>query len=76
LRLYQKLDITSPTVSSEAQLLSLLIDAHEGHDVATVDVVGACLRAYMDDEVIMKFSSEFVDILLGMKPEYEEFVVR
>jgi Reverse transcriptase (RNA-dependent DNA polymerase) len=73
--LYQKSDITSPTVSSEALLLSLLIDAHEGRDVATADVVGAYLRAYMDDEVIMKFSGEFVDILLGMKPEYETFVV-
>jgi hypothetical protein len=45
--LYQKSDIT---VSSEALLLSLLIDAHEGRDVATADVVGAYLRAYMDDE--------------------------
>jgi hypothetical protein len=73
--LYQKADVTSPTVYSDALLMSLLIDALEGRDVATADVVGAYLRAYMDDEVIMQFCGEFVDILLGMKPEYEEFVV-
>jgi hypothetical protein len=55
--------------------MSLLIDAHEGRDVATADVVGAYLRAYMNEEVIMKFCGEFVDILLGMKPEYKEFVI-
>jgi hypothetical protein len=47
--LYQKSDITSPTVSSDALMLSLLIDAHEGRDVATADVVGAYLRAFMDE---------------------------
>jgi hypothetical protein len=73
--LYQKLDITSPTVSSYALLLSLLIDAHKGRYVATTKVVGAYLCAYMDEEVIMKYSEEFVDIILGMRPEYKEFVV-
>jgi hypothetical protein len=63
--LYQKADFTSPTVSSDALLLSLLIDAHEGRDVATADVVGAYLRAHMDEEVIMKFCGEFVDIFVG-----------
>jgi hypothetical protein len=64
-----------PNGLSDGLLLSLLIDSYEGRDVATADVVGAYLRAYMDEEVIMKFSGEFVDILLGTKPEYEEFVV-
>jgi hypothetical protein len=73
--LYQKSDNTPPTVSSDTLLLSILIDAHEGQDVATADVFGAYLRAYMDDEFIVKFSGEFMDILIGMKHEYEAFVV-
>jgi hypothetical protein len=59
----------------DALLLSLLFDAHEGRDVATADVLSAYLRAYLDDEVIMKFCGAFVVILLGIRPEYEEFVV-
>jgi hypothetical protein len=55
-------------------MMSILIDAHEGRDVATVDVSGVYLRAKMDDVVIIKFTVAFVDILCKMKPEYALFV--
>ena len=52
--LYDKSETTSPTVATDALLLSILIDAHEGRDVATADVAGAYLKAHMDELVIMK----------------------
>jgi hypothetical protein len=64
----------SPTVSSDALMLSILVDAHERRDVDTADVTGAYLRADMDDVVIVKFTGEFVDILYGIRPEYKILV--
>ena len=62
-------------MATDALLLSILIDAHEGRDVATADVAGAYLKAYMDELVIMKFTGESVDILCKMNPQHETFVV-
>ena len=36
-----KEDIASPTVYLESLIHLLIVDAHKGRDVATVDVVGA-----------------------------------
>jgi hypothetical protein len=48
-----KSDATSPTVSLEAVLITSIIDAFEGRDVAIVDVPGSFLTADMDEEVLM-----------------------
>ena len=72
--LYDKSQTASPTVSTDALMLSIMIDAHEGRDVATADVAGAYLKADMDDFVVMKFTGESVDILCNMNPEHTNFV--
>ena len=51
----------SPTVSTEAVLISAVIDAYEEHDVAVVDIPGAYLSADMDDDVLMIFRGTMVD---------------
>ncbi|KAI2502818.1 Reverse transcriptase (RNA-dependent DNA polymerase) [Fragilaria crotonensis] len=69
--LYDKSETASPTVSKDALMLSILIDAYENRDVGTADVVGAYyLKAYMDDYVLMKFVGASVDILCEMNPEH------
>ena len=73
--MYDKSETASPTVSTDALLLSIIIDAHEGRDVATADVAGAYLKADMDDFVVMKFTGESVDILCNMNPKHKSFVV-
>ena len=73
--LYNKSETASPTVASDALLLSIIIDAHEKRDVAIADVVGAYLKAYMDDFVIMKFTGESVDISCKLNPSYIKFVI-
>ena len=72
--LYDKSETTSPTVSSDALMLSIMIDAYEGRDVATADIAGAYLKAYMDDFVVMKFTGESVDILCTLNPGHIKFV--
>ena len=38
-------DITSPTISTEALMISLAIDNHEGRKVSTADVEGASMAS-------------------------------
>jgi len=45
-------DARSPTVAIEALMLSCTLDANEQRDVATVNIPGAFMQAYMDDEVV------------------------
>jgi len=60
-----------PTISSDALLLTIMIDAYEQGDVATADIAGAYLKAYMDNFVLMKFTSQDVEILCKLNPEHK-----
>ncbi len=72
--LYDKSETASPTVSIDALMLSLMIDAKEGCNVAMADVAGAYLKVDMDDFVIMKFTGKAVRIMCKMNSDYEQFV--
>ena len=66
-------EAASPKTPLESLLITLLIDAWEGRDVATADVVGAYLNAYMEDFVIVKLVGDEVDIIGKLNPEYKEY---
>jgi hypothetical protein len=71
----KKEDSTSPTVSIEALMISIAIDAKEGRVVATADVEGAYLHADMDDAVLMLFEGDMVDYMVQANPgKYEPYV--
>ena len=72
--LYDKIDTASPTVATDALMLTIMIEACEARDVATADVAGAYLKADMKDFVIMKFTGESLDILCKTKHEYTQFI--
>jgi hypothetical protein len=72
--MYDKSETVSPTVSTNALMLSILIDAYEGRDTATADVVGAYLKTVMDDFVVMQFEGRSVDILCEMNVGHKAFV--
>jgi len=69
--LNEKSQTASPTVSTNALLISLIIDAHEQRDVAVADVLAAYLKAGMNDYTLLKFTGESVDIICKMNPKYE-----
>ena len=72
---YTKEETTSPTVSTDALMISLMIDAKERRDVATADVKGAYLHADMEEFVLLKLFGEAVNIMCQVNPKYEKFVV-
>ena len=70
-----KEEAASPTTALESLLITLLIDAWEGRDVATTDVVGAYLNTYMEDFVIVKLVGEKVGIISKLNPVYKEYAI-
>jgi hypothetical protein len=72
-------DVSSPTVSTEATLLTAVIEAQEGRDVATLDIPNAFIQTKLEDKdgerTIMKIRGVLVDILCEMDPVYKPYVV-
>ena len=69
-----KEEVASPTIQTTSLLLSLLIDAEEKREVATVDVVGAYLIADMKYKVIVKLAGDAVDVMCKVNNKYNPFV--
>jgi hypothetical protein len=74
--MYTKDETTSPTVSTDALTLSIMIDACEQRDVATADVAGAYLQADFEDYTLLKLEGESVDIMCKVCGDYKVFVTR
>jgi hypothetical protein len=55
-------------------MVSIIIDAFEKRDVATANIAGAYLKAYMKDFTTMKFTGASADILCKMNQNYTKFV--
>jgi hypothetical protein len=67
-----KEDASSPTVSTEAVLLSCVIDAEQGRDVAVIDIPNAFIQTRVEDEkdmAILKIRGVLVDMLLKIAPD-------
>ena len=73
--LYTKEETASPTVSQDAFLLTSIVDAIEGRDVAVTDVKGAYLNARMEEEVLMKITGPEVDLFCEIDQTLASFVV-
>jgi hypothetical protein len=74
-------DVSSPTMSTKAVLLTAMIKAKEGRDVATCDIPNAFIQTTVEEmdkdgnRTIMKICGVLVDILCEMDPVYRDFVV-
>ena len=70
-----KADASAPTVSIESVLLSSVIDAKEGRDIAIIDIPGAFMQADMEDMVHMKLEGKMAELLVRLDPKlYREYV--
>ena len=69
-------DASSPTVATESVLLSCVIDAKEGRDVATVDIPGAFMQGDQDETVHMRLEGTLAELLTKCDPKlYRQYVV-
>lgn len=78
-RLYMnKEDASSPTVLLESVKITCAVDAHEGRDVATVDIPGAFLQTSMEGEepVHIRFEGTMAKLLTKINPKlYEKYQI-
>jgi hypothetical protein len=78
-RLYtSKIESSSPTACLAALLLTCMIDAFEGRDVATVDIPGAFLQTKMpedEEDVHVILDGRMAELLAKIAPDtYQEYV--
>jgi hypothetical protein len=70
-----KEDASSPTVAIESVMLTSVIDAKEGRDVATVDIPGAFMQVDQEDLVHMKMEGKMAELLVKLDPKlYRKYV--
>ena len=68
-------DAASPTVTTEAVLITSAIEASERRVVVTCDISGAFLQAKMDDHVIVVFRNEAAEMLVRSDPRrYKKYL--
>jgi len=63
-----KEEVSSPTVSLEAMVLSCAIDAKENWYVAVTDIPGAFLHADMEDDVHMLLEGTIAELIVKLEP--------
>ena len=64
-----KEEASSPTVATESALLTCIVDAEEGRDVAVIDIPNAFIQTRIDDEkdmAFIKIRGVLVDMLVDM----------
>ena len=69
---FAKEDATSPTVALESVLLMAMIDAAEGWDVATIDILNAFIQTRLDDnsdKVLMRLHGKLTMLMVEVAPE-------
>ena len=74
--LYEKDDISSPTVGTSSVMTIVAIATKERRHVTTADIGGAYLNARMTKGklILMRLSKENAAILVWLKPEYSVFL--
>jgi hypothetical protein len=69
-----KEDVSSPTVTAEAVMLTCVIDAQENRDIVVVDISNAFVQTVVNEEdaedrVIVRIPGPLVDILVSIVPD-------
>jgi hypothetical protein len=67
-----KEELSSPTVSTEAVLLTSIVDTHKGRDIAVIDIPNAFIQTRVDDakdHVIICITGVIVDWLVKVAPK-------
>ena len=66
---YDKAAWSSPTVLTYGLIITTDVDAHEGRDVARMDIPGAFLHTINDEHIIMLLKGKVVELLVQLQPE-------
>jgi len=59
-----KQETTLPTVVTESVFITVVIDAHEGDDVACFNILGAFLHAESDEDITMVLKGRLAELMV------------
>ena len=69
-------EVSAPKISPDALFITLVVDADEGIDVATINIPGAFLQTAAKAGNNIKLTGAMVDILCQLNPRlYTQYVV-
>jgi hypothetical protein len=71
-----KEETSSPTIATESLILSCVIDAIKGRDVATCDIPGAFMQSDMKGKVVMKLEGVMAEVILKDRLKYKKYVTK
>jgi hypothetical protein len=71
---YHRRETYSPTMGSDALMLTIIAEAHENRDVATGDVSGAYLHAFMKDFIVIRLTGKAVALTCDTNPDFRKFM--
>jgi hypothetical protein len=72
-----KQETSYTTVATDALLLTCVIDAIEGRDVATCDIPGAFMQSDIKGKVVMKLEGVMAEVIIKVDPkQYTKYVVK
>jgi hypothetical protein len=71
----RKQETSSPTVATKALMLTCVVDAIEGRDVATCDIPGAFMQSDMKGKVVMKLEGVMAEVIVQIDPrQYTKYI--
>jgi hypothetical protein len=71
-----KQETSAPTVTTEVLILTCVIDAIEGRNVAICDIPGAFMQSDMKGKVVMKLEGVMAEVIIKIDPkQYKKFFV-
>ena len=72
-----KEETSSPTVATEALILTCVVDAAEKRDVATCDIPGAFMQSDMKGKVVMKLEGVMAEVIMKIdRTKYERHAIK
>jgi hypothetical protein len=68
----ENIDASSPTAALESVLLTAIINAHEGCDIAVIDIPSAFLQICLEDDAdkaIVRLHGKLAELMVKVAPE-------
>ena len=74
---YVKSEWASPTVSTDGVIITSVIEAYKGCDVAVVDLPNAFLNAINSEQTLMLLKGKLAELMVQIDPQlYRKYIIR
>ena len=73
---YVKLELASPTVSTDIVIITSAIEAHQGGDVALIDLPNAFLNADNNEQTLVILKGKLAELMVQIDPNiYQKYII-